>query len=142
MRSVKLLIASELKSANIKSSEAQRVERHPRRPCFTACTRSRGENLRTATANGRRGRAVIGRYYKRGRRGAREQSVARQTESRVVVQVRDRASERAATQVSRGASATRQPPPRDATILACMPPSEENRVKRGGWRAAMTGAGA
>lgn len=51
-----------------KKFDGQRVERHPRRPCFAACARSRGANPRTATANERRGRAVIGRYYKRGRR--------------------------------------------------------------------------
>lgn len=100
--------------------------------------RIRGLRLRTSGAAGPWSVAIINGVV-----GAREQSVARQTEPRVDVQVREAERSERATQVSRGASATRRAASTAMQrFVACMPPSVENRVKRGGWRAAMTGAGA
>lgn len=139
----RLLTANEQKKTHeYKKFDGQRVERHPRRPCFAACAQSRGENPRTATANERRSRAVIGRYYKRGRRRPGTVSC---TSDRAA---RGCAGERPSERASGDAGESRRECDPTSRLLAMQrssracPPSEENRVKRGGWRAAMTGAGA
>lgn len=124
-----------------------------RRPCFAACTRSRDENPWTATANERRGRAVIGRYYKRGHRcpgtvSRTSDRAARGCAGEKAERASERASKRANGRTGDAGESRRECDP-DSRLLAmprssraCHRRRETGLKEAGGSGRAMIGAGA